>query len=85
MSSSSETRSKIPRKVPGQSGAHPTHQSYSGHAVKSIPRGQQHPGQNAARSGRTYTMLEENERALKQQLYERDQRLRETQQRQEVY
>ena len=29
-------------------------------------------------------MLEENERALKQQLYERDQRLRETQQRQEV-
>ena len=80
MSSSSETRSKIPRKVPGQIQPH----NYTGNATKSVQRGQQQLGQNAARTGRTYTMLEENERALKQQLYERDQRLRETQQRQEV-
>ena len=40
--------------------------------------------QRGTRNGRTYTMLENNERELKQQLYERDQRLKETERRQEV-
>lgn len=67
LSSSSETKSKIPRKVKGQ----PTNQTSNYKPV------------NSERNGRTYTMLEQNERELKQQLYERDQRLRDTERRQE--
>ena len=66
LSSSSETRSKIPRKVK-QSSQQPSQST-----------------QRGSRDGRTYTMLENNERELKQQLYERDQRLKETERRQEV-